>query len=159
MEECLRQLSCLGCQRPVVGDFVQAEYPALRQRVPDDRQHCGARARPWCQPAERPDGQAMARSRSSLSTTVHVACDALDYPLGFILTAAICAFVNQLGGIVVVPLRNPIVVPNPHSTKISIANVIALRTSLPASKHSAASSLATKNSTLPSHPCSPSPAS
>jgi len=32
--------------------------------------------------------QAMGRSRSSLSTKVHVACDALGYPLGFILTAA-----------------------------------------------------------------------
>lgn len=32
--------------------------------------------------------QAMGRSRSSLSTKVHVACDALGNPLGFILTAA-----------------------------------------------------------------------
>ena len=30
----------------------------------------------------------MGRSHSSLSTKVHVACDALGYPLGFILTAA-----------------------------------------------------------------------
>ena len=32
--------------------------------------------------------QAMARSRSSLSTKIHLACDALGYPLGFILTGA-----------------------------------------------------------------------
>lgn len=32
--------------------------------------------------------QAMARSRASLSTKVHLACDALGYPLGFILTGA-----------------------------------------------------------------------
>ncbi len=32
--------------------------------------------------------QAMARSRSSLSTKIHMACDALGYPLGFILTGA-----------------------------------------------------------------------
>ena len=32
--------------------------------------------------------QAMARSRSSISTKIHMACDALGYPLGFILTGA-----------------------------------------------------------------------
>lgn len=32
--------------------------------------------------------QAMGRSRSSLSTKIHLACDALGYPLGFILTGA-----------------------------------------------------------------------
>jgi transposase len=32
--------------------------------------------------------QAMARSRASLSTKAHFACDALGYPLGFILTGA-----------------------------------------------------------------------
>ena len=32
--------------------------------------------------------QAMGRSRASLSTKIHLACDALGYPLGFILTAA-----------------------------------------------------------------------
>jgi transposase len=32
--------------------------------------------------------QAMARSRSSISTKIHLACDALGYPLGFILTGA-----------------------------------------------------------------------
>lgn len=30
----------------------------------------------------------MGRSRSSLSTKLHMACDALGYPLGFILTGA-----------------------------------------------------------------------
>ena len=79
--------------------------------------------------------QAMARSRSSLSTKIHMASDALGYPLGFILTGAnvsdfdqakpllrlylqpganaimdkgydsdaIRAYVNQLGGIAVIP--------------------------------------------------------
>lgn len=32
--------------------------------------------------------QAMGRSRASLSTKIHMACDALGYPLGFILTGA-----------------------------------------------------------------------
>jgi transposase len=32
--------------------------------------------------------QAMGRSRASLSTKIHLACDALGYPLGFILTGA-----------------------------------------------------------------------
>lgn len=32
--------------------------------------------------------QAMARSKASLSTKIHLACDALGYPLGFILTGA-----------------------------------------------------------------------
>ena len=82
--------------------------------------------------------QAMGRSRSSLSTKIHLACDALGYPLGFILTAAnvadcdqaqpllrhhlqngayaimdkgydsdaIRAYVNQRGGIAVVPPRS-----------------------------------------------------
>ena len=37
--------------------------------------------------------QAMARSRSSISTKIHMACDALGYPLGFILTGAnVCDF-------------------------------------------------------------------
>ncbi|MBC8002660.1 MAG: IS5 family transposase [Opitutaceae bacterium] len=39
-------------------------------------------------PAGGQDAQAMARSRSSLSTKIHLACDALGYPLGFILTGA-----------------------------------------------------------------------
>lgn len=86
-------------------------------------------------PAGGQQAQAMARSRSSLSTKIHLACDALGYPLGFILTGAnvsdfdqakpllkkhlkanafammdkgydsdsIRAFVNQLGGIAVIP--------------------------------------------------------
>lgn len=32
--------------------------------------------------------QAMARSRASLSTKIHLACDALGYPLSFMLTGA-----------------------------------------------------------------------
>jgi len=32
--------------------------------------------------------QAMGRSKASLSTKIHLACDALGYPLGFILTGA-----------------------------------------------------------------------
>jgi transposase len=79
--------------------------------------------------------QAMGRSRSSLSTKFHLACDALGYPLGFVLTGAnvsdfdqakpllknhlhptalaimdkgydsdaIRAYVNQLGGVAVIP--------------------------------------------------------
>lgn len=86
-------------------------------------------------PAGGQEAQAMARSRSSLSTKIHLACDALGYPLGFIITGAnvsdfdqakpllkthlkpnafaimdkgydsdsIRAFVNQLGGIAVIP--------------------------------------------------------
>ena len=82
--------------------------------------------------------QAMGRSRSSLSTKIHLACDALGYPLGFILTGAnvsdfdqakpllhahlrptakaiidkgydsdaIRAYVNQLGGIAVIPPKS-----------------------------------------------------
>jgi transposase len=86
-------------------------------------------------PAGGQTAQAMARSRSSLSTKIHLAGDALGYPLGFILTGAnvsdfdqakpllrlhlqpganaimdkgydsdaIRAYVNQLGGIAVIP--------------------------------------------------------
>jgi transposase len=86
-------------------------------------------------PAGGQAAQAMARSRSSLSTKIHLACDALGYPLGFILTGAnvsdfdqakpllqahlrpgacaimdkgydsdaIRAYVNQLGGVAVIP--------------------------------------------------------
>ncbi len=32
--------------------------------------------------------QAMGRSRASLSTKIHLACEALGYPVGFILTGA-----------------------------------------------------------------------
>jgi transposase len=32
--------------------------------------------------------QAMGRSKASLSTKIHMACDALGYPLGFLLTGA-----------------------------------------------------------------------
>ena len=39
-------------------------------------------------PAGGQAAQAMGRSRSSLSTKVHLACDALGYPLGMILTGA-----------------------------------------------------------------------
>ena len=39
-------------------------------------------------PAGGQFAQAMARSRSSISTKIHRACDALGYPLGFILTGA-----------------------------------------------------------------------
>lgn len=39
-------------------------------------------------PAGGQEAQAMARSRSSLSSKIHMACDALGYPLGFIITGA-----------------------------------------------------------------------
>ncbi|RRK02025.1 IS5 family transposase [Opitutaceae bacterium TAV3] len=39
-------------------------------------------------PAGGQIAQAMGRSRASLSTKIHMACDALGYPLGFILTGA-----------------------------------------------------------------------
>lgn len=39
-------------------------------------------------PAGGPLAQAMGRSKASLSTKIHLACDALGYPLGFILTGA-----------------------------------------------------------------------
>lgn len=39
--------------------------------------------------------QAMGRSRASLSTKIHLACDALGYPLGFILTGANVADCDQ----------------------------------------------------------------
>ncbi len=39
-------------------------------------------------PAGGQAAQAMARSRSSLSIKIHLACDALGYPLSFILTGA-----------------------------------------------------------------------
>jgi transposase len=86
-------------------------------------------------PAGGQAAQAMARSRASLSTKIHMTSDALGYPLGFILTGAnvadcdqaapllkahlqpkaqvimdkgydsdaIRAYVNQLGGVAVIP--------------------------------------------------------
>lgn len=39
-------------------------------------------------PAGGQQAQAMGRSKASLSTKIHLACDALGYPLGFILTGA-----------------------------------------------------------------------
>jgi transposase len=39
-------------------------------------------------PAGGQPAQAMGRSKASLSTKIHLACDALGYPLGFILTGA-----------------------------------------------------------------------
>lgn len=39
--------------------------------------------------------QAMGRSRASVSTKIHLACDALGYPLGFILTGANVADIDQ----------------------------------------------------------------
>ncbi len=39
-------------------------------------------------PAGGQMAQAMGRSKASLSTKIHMACDALGYPLGFILTGA-----------------------------------------------------------------------
>ena len=39
--------------------------------------------------------QAMGRSRASLSTKIHLACDALGYPLGFLLTGANVADFDQ----------------------------------------------------------------
>lgn len=86
-------------------------------------------------PAGGQAAQSIARSRSSLSTKIHMACDALGYPLGFIITGAnvsdfdqakpllrkylrpkmlaimdkgydsdaIRAYVNQQGGVAVIP--------------------------------------------------------
>jgi transposase len=39
--------------------------------------------------------QAMARSRGGLSTKIHLACDALGYPVGFLLTGANVADIDQ----------------------------------------------------------------
>lgn len=46
-------------------------------------------------PAGGQAAQAMGRSRASLSTKIHLACDALGYPLGFILTGADVADYHQ----------------------------------------------------------------
>lgn len=46
-------------------------------------------------PAGGQIAQAMGRSRASLSTKVHMACDALGYPLGFILTGANVPDIDQ----------------------------------------------------------------
>lgn len=132
----------------------------------------------------------MARSRSSLSTKIHLACDALGYPLGFIITGAnvsnfdqakpllqehlrpgayaimdkgydndaIRAYVNQLGGVAVIP-RKLIVHSNPTLTSISIANAIASKISSLVSRIIDGSPPASKNSIPPSPPCSLSPVS
>ena len=134
--------------------------------------------------------QAMGRSRASLSTKIHMACDALGYPLGFILTGAnvsdfdqakpllkshlkpgacaimdkgydsdaIRAYVNQLGGIAVIALH-PSRSQKPAFDEISIANVIASKTSSPVSNTTDASPPASKNSIAALLPCSLSPAS
>lgn len=70
-----------------------AIWTALREKARDDeylmidstamRVHAHG-----ANPAGGQVAQAMGRSRSSLSTKVHLACDALGYPLGFVLTGA-----------------------------------------------------------------------
>lgn len=70
-----------------------AIWTALREKARDDeylmidstamRVHAHG-----ANPAGGQLAQAMGRSRSSLSTKVHLACDALGYPLGFVLTGA-----------------------------------------------------------------------
>lgn len=54
--------------------------------------------------------QAMGRSRSSLSTKIHMACDALGYPLGFILTGANVSDFDQAK-----PLLGKYLRPNAHA--------------------------------------------
>jgi transposase len=49
--------------------------------------------------------QAMGRSKASLSTKVHLACDALGYPLGFILTAANVSDFDQAKPLLAAHLR------------------------------------------------------
>lgn len=46
-------------------------------------------------PAGGQAAQAMGRSRAGLSTKIHLACDALGYPVGFILTGAEVADYHQ----------------------------------------------------------------
>ena len=87
--------------------------------------------------------QAMGRSKASLSTKIHLAGDALGYPLGFILTGANVSDFDQAQ-----PLLRRYLQPD----------AIASKTSSLASNPFAASPPVTINSTPPSPPCSPSPA-
>lgn len=54
--------------------------------------------------------QAMGRSKASLSTKIHMACDALGYPLGFILTGANVSDFDQARPLLKRHLR-----PNAHA--------------------------------------------
>jgi transposase len=49
--------------------------------------------------------QAMGRSRASLSTKIHLACDALGYPLGFLLTGANVSDYDQAKPLLAAHLR------------------------------------------------------
>lgn len=49
--------------------------------------------------------QAMGRSRASLSTKIHLACDALGYPLGFLLTGANVSDLDQAKPLLLSHLR------------------------------------------------------
>lgn len=49
--------------------------------------------------------QAMGRSRASLSTKLHLACDALGYPLGFVLTGANVPDIDQAKPLLAAHLR------------------------------------------------------
>jgi transposase len=57
-------------------------------------------------PAGGQSAQAMGRSRASLSTKIHMACDALGYPLGFILTGANVSDFDQCIPLLRAHLRN-----------------------------------------------------
>ena len=68
--------------------------------------------------------QAMARSRASLSTKIHLACDALGYPLGFLLTGANVSDFDQAKPLL--PLTcGP--APAPSWTRATTATPSALR--------------------------------
>ncbi len=54
--------------------------------------------------------QAMGRSKASLSTKIHMACDALGYPLGFILTGANVSDFDQA-----IPLLNRYLTPKSYA--------------------------------------------
>ena len=61
-------------------------------------------------PAGGQMAQAMGRSKASLSTKIHMACDALGYPLGFILTGANVSDFDQAK-----PLLRRYLQPNAHA--------------------------------------------
>lgn len=75
-------------------------WTALRERHRDDEyllidSTCSRVHHHGCNPVGGQLAHAMGRSKASLSTKIHVASDALGYPLGFILTAATVADYDQ----------------------------------------------------------------
>ena len=92
MYSCFRHWTLNGLWRAILASLSEANRDDEYLMIDSTSMRVHAHG---ANPAGGQLAQAMGRSRASLSTKIHLACDALGYPVGFVLTGADVADYHQ----------------------------------------------------------------